>query len=74
MNKKVWYKTNCNKNKVEEVLFLNKDEVAEIFNSEEILKRGYYCEEIKHVIKIETVSQLQHELLVKQVCLLLLNR
>jgi hypothetical protein len=64
-NEKVWYKTNCNENKVEEVLFLNKDEVAEIFNSEEILKRGYYCEEIKLVVDIETVSQLQHELLVR---------
>jgi len=65
INEKVWYKTNCNENKVEEVLFLNKDEVAKIFNSEEILKRGYFCVEIELVelVDIETVSQLQHDLL-----------
>ena len=65
INEKVWYKTNCNENKVEEVLFLNKNEVAKIFNSEEILKRGYYCVEIEIVVDIETVSQLQHDLLVR---------
>ena len=55
---KSWYKTNCNKNKVEEVLFLNEDEVAEIFNSEEILKKGYFCEEIsKKDLEVETETK-----------------